>query len=1065
MRSYSFKSRIAAGVGLILALVFAAWVWAGYTTSAGSVTISVDTTSASGGTGTWTTLPDMFFEEAYSNDVGGAITMTLPAGYEFNTAAGVGTATLIQGHNNASKNINSTAVGGNFTLNRTATTLRIPVTSLSETGNNPNLIRWRGVQVRPTGTAPLAAANIMLTVVAPLHPTTDGIMATLTLVHGAMTKLQTVLPGQTFTAGSGVTGTPTARTAGTPFVVTQLVATDRFNNVVTSYTGSKAVTWSGPTATCSNANSYTTPVNFSSGQSSTILNTTIFAAGSFTLTAASDGFSTPSSSFTVNPLAASKLVIALPGQSFTSCVGATGTVTGQSVDTAFSVLISATDTYNNLITSYTGSKTLTWSGPSGTTNTYASPVTFSAGQAGSVPVTIGTGQTTTLSVNDGSIGGPASDSVVVTGGATTAAAFNAFDTSTAAGLATGRIQTKIAGANFSVDLVALASDGTVASGFTGAVKVELVNSSVTTDTCASWPAIVTHTNQNFTGASPSRITMQPLKPTNAYKNVRIRITNEAVSPATVSCSNDNFAIRPARYEPVLVTDNDAVTQGTARSLSSVSLASSAPTHRAGHRFTISATAVGSDGAVLGNYSGSPVTTTAQCTSGTAACPATLGTLTVLTWNANAGVISATAAYSDVGSFNLSLEDRTFADVDVGDTVAADRYFSSAAPATAGRFVPSYFSVATGAISHRVTPGCTGAAASTFTYLGEAFRVSYTVTAHTAAGGITANYAGGLAMLDPGNPSHVNVGAINSATTSTPLMAPITAITQANPGRVTTGQKHGLKTGAQVFLSGLSGMAALNNTLQTATVIDDTNFTIASTSGMGTFGGQGTASRVQQTAGAGAWAGGVLNGTVDLILHRNVSPEGPYANVQIGILPVDTDATTAPGAALNLNTDGDSPATSDRIKVTPSTGADLRFGRLALRPNYGIHQLSLRVPVALQYYNGTSFITNVADNCTALSTTNATLGSPLGALAATPTPVVSVTAVSATKLGAAYVTLSKPTPTPTGKGSILLTLNLSGLAYLQGNWTPGSTDYTFNPSARASFGDYGATPVIYVREVY
>lgn len=55
--------------------------------------------------------------------------------------------------------------------------------------------------------------------------------------------------------------------------------------------------------------------------------------------------------------------------------------------------------------------------------------------------------------------------------------------------------------------------------------------------------------------------------------------------------------------------------------------------------------------------------------------------------------------------------------------------------------------------------------------------------------------------------------------------PVTNITQANPGVVTTSLNHGLTTGAFETMSGIVGMTALNGVPFTATVIDATHFSI------------------------------------------------------------------------------------------------------------------------------------------------------------------------------------------------------------------------------------------------
>lgn len=83
---------------------------------------------------------------------------------------------------------------------------------------------------------------------------------------------------------------------------------------------------------------------------------------------------------------------------------------------------------------------------------------------------------------------------------------------------------------------------------------------------------------------------------------------------------------------------------------------------------------------------------------------------------------------------------------------------------------------------------------------------------------------------------------------------VTAITQANPGKITiTG--HGYSNGDRVALAGIVGMIQLNGQRVTVTVVDANNFTIAvDTTGYAAYASGGTAARVQYytLAGDGAW---------------------------------------------------------------------------------------------------------------------------------------------------------------------------------------------------------------------
>jgi len=848
------RPAIIGGVTILLLFAFIVYVWAGITTAAtGGTPISADT-AATGGTGAWTSISGPTYAETVNGDLasGGYVTLTAPTGFTFNTGVLV-SVVLLAGDTNPAANMNGTTVGGNVattangSLVVTATTISFFVNNKSR-GNTLNTIQWQGIQVRPTNGSPLASGNIIISVPSGSTAPSSSNAGTLTEVAGAMTKLLTVLPGQTFTAGTGIAGVASNQTAGNAFNLTQLVATDKFNNTVTTYSGAKTVSYTGPATGCISSPSYTTSLSFTNGISTTALATTLKKAETTTITASDGSVTGPaSSSLIVDPAAMSQLVVTLSGQTFNACSGNSGTPSNQSAGVNFNIsVITAIDTYDNIVTTYTGTKTLSYSGPTGA-NTYTTSVNFAAGQSTStLGTTISTAQTTTLAVSSGTISGPASSSFIVN---PTVSSFNAFESGTAVGSVSGIIKTKISGTAYVLDIVALTSAPAVSTSFTGTVNVELVDSS--SGTCTTWPTIQTLASQIFSSADSGRHTILSITETNAWKNVRLRISYPVVSPTIVSCSSDNFAIRPSTLGAIAVTDLDWQTAGTTRTINNTALPSGV-VHKAGQPFTINATGQNSSGVTTTNYSGNPVATLSQCGSGTAVCPplANLGTLALGTWGSGVGgITTSTATYSDVGAFSMVLQDQHFADVDLADSTTSERYVTSSS-INIGRFIPDHFVVTTGSITPRTD--LAACSTSTFSYMSEPFGITFQLTAQNAAptNGTTNNYAGLLATLDTTNPSHINFGAVDT-TLPTALVAGIVGITQTNPGKVTTGTPHGLTTGAQVFLSGVSGMSAINNALYAVTVIDANNFTIGvDTTAFSAYTSGGNASRLSVSASTG-----------------------------------------------------------------------------------------------------------------------------------------------------------------------------------------------------------------------
>ena len=157
----------------------------------------------------------------------------------------------------------------------TATTITVTY-DISATGQI-NRLTIGGIQVRATegGNLP-AAGSLLRTSANPGTASINGIandvtgFGSLSQAVGAL-RLYVVLPGETFTdasavVGSGLSGSPANQTAGVSFNISKLVAADRQFNIDGSYAGTKTISYSGPAG----SSTYTTSVNFSSGQSTGI---------------------------------------------------------------------------------------------------------------------------------------------------------------------------------------------------------------------------------------------------------------------------------------------------------------------------------------------------------------------------------------------------------------------------------------------------------------------------------------------------------------------------------------------------------------------------------------------------------------------------------------------------------------------------------------------------------------------------------------------------------------------------------------------------------------------------
>lgn len=601
----------------------------------------------------------------------------------------------------------------------------------------------------------------------------------------------------------------------------------------------------------------------------------------------------------------------------------------------------------------------------------------------------------------------------------TPSAYNAFDSTTAAGSINGKIQTKMAGTAFTSAIVALnagrtALYGSSGSGFAGTLKVELLgNTGITTaldaNNCPTSSTGLHSGTLTFVAGDNSRKNYAFPAVSEAWRDVRVRVSYPATGTATtIGCSTDNFAIRPASFASVGARDANWTTNGATRTLNNTA-ASGGVVHAAGEPFTLTATAVNSANVTTTQYSGSPNVTLTACPL-PAGCAVdgsgsfSPGTFSPGAWASASGVITSTDAnYSDAGTLTLQLVDDSFAAVDASDGSASDcsgRYICSAA-STIGRFVPDHFELSLNDPDEVPYPTPQlqtfgGACANTrsFTYIGQSFgyltppRVR--VLAMDANGNVTRNY-----QRFDASPSPVVVAQNYSATTPASPALNVSAI------------------GTPTLLSNGDGTAEL------------------------TLSSSGT---LQFTRGG---------------------PEAPFnaaINLSLGVSDASEAATSGNGTIATTNT-------ADFAPIAFDSGDEFRYGRLRISNAAGSELLPLPVSLTAQYWNGSGFVTNSPDNCTALSAPALTfftgVNSPLASgdtSASYNNPLLA---------GIGGLRLSAPLSHHVG----YLDITLTAPAWLQYNWDgvdQGGDGNLFddNPRARAAFGKRkGSEKVIIRREIY
>jgi hypothetical protein len=323
--------------------------------------------------------------------------------------------------------------------------------------------------------------------------------------------------------------------------------------------------------------------------------------------------------------------------------------------------------------------------------------------------------------------------------------FNAFEPATPSGAVTGVIKTRIAGAPFTLAVVALDAGGTtVATTFTGTVTVELIDASDNSgaldpaSACrTSWSVIrKVAPDPSFAAADNGRINVSFSEP-EAWRNVRVRVRHTGGTGTVTGCSADNFAIRPAAFAGVQALDADDGNAGLSRLLANA-LPSGGVVHRAGRPFSVLAQAISATGATTAGYSGAPLLSAAACTLPAGCAAGTLSAALVAT----GGMVSGQASYSEAGVIDAVLTDDQFAIVDLADSTAAERTIATGA-VTFGRFVADRYLLAFASEPQFGSGLCAGGPAMQgFTFVGQPFAFSVVpvvlATPLNAAGDALAN---------------------------------------------------------------------------------------------------------------------------------------------------------------------------------------------------------------------------------------------------------------------------------------------------------------------------------------
>lgn len=329
------------------------------------------------------------------------------------------------------------------------------------------------------------------------------------------------------------------------------------------------------------------------------------------------------------------------------------------------------------------------------------------------------------------------------------------------------LYTKLASTAFDVDVLALNASGTVNTGYTGQVTVDLVDASSLACSATSTVLSTTQPTITFAAADKGRKTVTNLTCPTAAPGAQVRIR---YGTSSVACSTDKLAVRPHAFA---LTTSAATSAGKTFKAGATTFTLNATAAT----YSQSATSMPQPLTTLPSYIGTPKVGTID-TSPMGAGIWVSGSLSLGTSLAAAvaGVSTNTPTYSEVGLFKLpgiwpstsgytasdntsvrGIYDDTWANIDKNknDCVvgsysnqlnSSGMYgcnFGMVTDQTLGRFYPDHFETVISAASGVPMTCPTGltcpASYNGFVYSGQAF--TNLVTAKNLAGGTTQNYAG------------------------------------------------------------------------------------------------------------------------------------------------------------------------------------------------------------------------------------------------------------------------------------------------------------------------------------
>ena len=203
--------------------------------------------------------------------------------------------------------------------------------------------------------------------------------------------------------------------------------------------------------------------------------------------------------------------------------------------------------------------------------------------------------------------------------------------------------------------------------------------------------------------------------------------------------------------------------------------------------------------------------------------------------------------------------------------------------------------------------------------------------------------------------------------------------------------------------------------------------------------------------------------------RDVTPDGPFDFLQLGVQVTDPDSAVLQNRDMDPDSAGACGAGCNAQSIDTTR---VRYGRLELINAHGSELLPLNLPMLLSYYDGANFVTHTDDSCTTMAVPNLDLSNNYQSNERDGTILIGSGTVTASVINSPAASgrldtgLTAPGEGNTGYINVTPDLSATGedLPWLQFDWNGDGTDE--DPTGRATFGIYPGNPQqIYLQEVY